>query len=583
MMKKVNLCLSILFAVLLFGMVHHYIPSQLCQLEHSNLFLEDSDWFFTFLSRMGGMVDWIGFYFIQFFDRPWVGSLVFVFPVWMTCVMTAQLMKKKLKSAAQWMPLSVWVSVFQLATLYDHNFHWSGAVALLGALASLWAVSLVQKSSVRNLLFIIGIPLVAWLFGAVALVYVVGGMLLWASKKNWMMTLLLPLLIYGGMNVVSCLQGWCPSWAVAFSPLMYYEPMLAFPPYHGLSWAAVLLLLGLSRFLPSMEKQKNVVKWSIHTLSWVLPCGLFMQYAPGLRNSSNLDIWSLNHYAYTEDWDGILNFLSERSMNNYLFMNYANMALAEKGQLGNLAFHYRPRGVNALKVAANSTGSIRLLVSDVNYTVGCIAESQQHAFEAQTTFPNSLGIQTLKRLVKTNLIFGHYAVAEKYLALIGKTTFHKDWAERYSAFLYNDEAVEKDAELGEKRRFLSNSTRFCMFNGWLPDLEDLAASNPDNEKALLYLGLTYLLNKDMNGFKAFADKYYGNEDLKQWPAVFQQGLVVLLHQSGEAWENRGFSPQVMNEYKKYLNLYMQHRQRPNLKNVMNSSFGHTFWYYFMFV
>ena len=129
MMKKVNLCLSILFAVLLIGMVYHYIPSQLCQLEHSNLFLEDSDWFFTFLSRMGGMVDWIGFYFIQFFDRPWIGSLVFVFPVWMICVLTAQLMKRKLKSAAQWMPLSVWVYVFQLATLYDHTFHWSGAVA----------------------------------------------------------------------------------------------------------------------------------------------------------------------------------------------------------------------------------------------------------------------------------------------------------------------------------------------------------------------------------------------------------------------------------------------------------------------
>ena len=572
-----------MFAVLLFGMVYHYIPSQLCQLEHSNLFLEDGDWFFSFLSRMGGMVDWIGFYFIQFFDRPWVGSLIFVLPVWMTFVVTTQLMKKKLKSAAVWMPLSVWVSVFQLATLYDHNFHWSGAVALFLALACLWAVSSVSKSHVRNLLFIISIPLVAWLFGSVALVYVVGGILLLASRKNWIMTVLLPLFIYGGMNVVACLQGWCPSWKAAFSPLMYYEAMLAFPPQHWLSWGAVLLLLGLSRFLPSLEKQKAMLKWSIQVLSWVLPCGFFLQYAPGLRNSSNLDIWSLNHYAYTEDWDGILNFLSERSMNNYLFMNYANMALAEKGQLGDWAFRYHPRGVHALKVQANSTGSIRLLVSDVNYTVGCIAESQQHAFEAQTTFPNSLGIQTLKRLVKTNLIFGHYAVAEKYLSLIGKTTFHKEWAERYRAFLYNDEAVEKDAELGEKRRNLSKSKRFCMFSGWLPDLEELVASNPDNEKALLYLGLTYMLGKDMDGFKAFVNKYYAKEDLKQWPGVFQQGMIVLLHQSGEDWENKDFSPQVMNEYKKFLSLYMQNRQRSNLKNVMNSSFGHTFWYYLMFV
>jgi hypothetical protein len=139
-----------------------------------------------------------------------------------------------------------------------------------------------------------------------------------------------------------------------------------------------------------------------------------------------------------EDWDAILNFISGKPMNNYLFMNYANMALANKGELANRASHYYPKGMNSLLTTVNSTGTVRLMASDIHYTVGCIAEAQQHAFEAKITFPQSLGIQTLKRLVKTNLIYGHHEVAEKYLSLIAKTTLHKEWAQQYSKFLYNE-------------------------------------------------------------------------------------------------------------------------------------------------
>ena len=264
-------------------------------------------------------------------------------------------------------------------------------------------------------------------------------------------------------------------------------------------------------------------------------------------------------------------------------MNYTNMALAQKGELGNLAFNYSPKGMNALLVNANSTGSIRMLASDIHYMVGCIAEAQQHAFEAQVTFPTSLGIQTMKRLVKTNLIFGHYEVAEKYLNQITRTTFHKEWAEKYRMFLYNDTVVEADVELGEKRKCLSNQNRFAMFHGWIPELEDILEVYPQQEKAMTYLGLSYLLNKDMEGFRRFLDKYYGSEALKELPSVFQQGVIALFQQEKERWEDYRLSPQVVKLYNQYRDLYFKNQRQPNLKNVMARSFRHTFWYYLMFV
>jgi hypothetical protein len=580
-MKIVNICISILFVVLLFWQVQVHLPYQLCQLEHTNLFIRDWDAFLASLQQMGGVVKWVGTWGIQFFDKPVWGVLMFLLPVWGLFAITACVLRRKGKSEGLWIPLAAWLAVAQLFSLYDFNFYWWGAMALCLALGILWVWSFLKPTWVRDVLFIVVIPFIAWWLGSVVLVYVLAGIGLFSQKKRWWQTILLPFMAYGGSIALIYLWSKCPSLMTAVSPMMYFETLLDISFYHLGAWGIAILIWGGCRFLPVIEKKALVV--SIGVIGWVLPVYGLLQYGATFRNQSNIDLWRLNHYAYTENWDGILQFLAGKPMNNYLFMNYANMALAEKGELGNLAFNYSPRGINALMVNANSTGSIRMLASDVNYMVGCVAEAQQHAFEAQVTFPTSLGIQTMKRLVKTNLIFGHYAVAEKYLNLIAKTTFHKEWADRYKMFLYNDAAVETDSELGEKRKSLSKQNRFSMFYGWQVELEDILVANPKNEKAMTYLGLSFLLNKDMEGFRHFLDKYYGTESLQQLPVVFQQGVIALFQQEKDKWENYHLSPQVVNLYSQYRDLYFKNQRQPNLKNVMARSFGYTFWYYLMFV
>ena len=431
------------------------------------------------------------------------------------------------------------------------------------------------------MLFLVGIPIALWMLGSVALVYVAGGIILFADKKKWMVTLCAPLMVYGGMIALLHFTGMVPTFGMAMTPVAYYESLLEMPLYHWTTWGVVLLVLFSGRIVMRVSWKNKVYSWAVNVLGWLLPSALLVQYGGNFYNSSNLDVWRLNHYAYVEDWDGILDFLSGKPMNNYLFMNYANMALAHRGELANRAFHYYPRGLNSLLTTANATGAVRLLASDVHYTVGCIAEAQQHAFEAQVTFPNSMGIQTMKRLVKTNLIFGHYEVAEKYLSFIAKTTSHQEWAKKYSAFLYNDKAIEADAELGEKRRSLSKQNRFAMFYGWQPELQDILEANPVNEKALEYLGLSFLMTKDLKGFQMFLDKHYGAERGKSLPLSFQQAVMALDNQ--EKVEEYAVSAQVKEQYGQFMRLYAQNRQNPNLKNLMRRSFGHTVWYYLIFV
>ena len=579
-MKKFNVCMSLLFAALIGWQVQQHIPYQLCQLEHTNLFVDDWDWFVPFLERMGGFGRWAGTWGMQFFDETVTGVGAFAMPVVLLFVVMAGLMRNLGKSMSVWIPWATGVSVCQLLSLFDHNFYWSGALAMFFALAVVWLVSLF-KEPVRGWLFLLGIPVVVWGWGASACMYVLSGIILFAKKEKWLMTMVVPMAVYVSTIAIIHFTGMVADIGFILSPVCYYESISEMPVYHWTTWGATLLCLLLARGVMYVSWKKPVTDWAICCAGWLIPSALLVQTAGNFCNTSNQDIWRLNHHAYMEDWDAILDFVSDKPMNNYLFMNYANLALANKGELANRAFHYYPKGMNSLLTTVNSTGTVRLLASDIHYTVGCIAEAQQHAFEAQVTFPQSMGIQTMKRLVKTNLIFGHHAVAEKYLSLIAQTTFHKEWAQKYSRFLFNDQAIEADAELGEKRRSLSQRNRFAMFYGWTPELQDILEVNPENRQAKEYLGLSYLMNKDLKGFQLFLDKHYGTKKDRTLPLSFQQAVMAL--DQPDKVEEYNVSAAVKEQYGQFMRQYAQNRQNPNLKNVMHRSFGHTAWYYLIFV
>ena len=579
-MKIFNVCMSLLFAALIGWQVQQHIPYQLCQLEHTNLFVADWDWFVPFVERMGGFGRWLGTWGMQFFDETVTGTVAFAVPVVLLFVVMAGLMRNLGKSMSVWIPWATGVSVCQLLSLYDHNFYWSGALALTLALAGLWLVSLF-KEPVRSWLFLLGIPIVVWGLGASACIYVSAGIILFAKKEKWFATIVAPTAVFVSTIAIIHFTGIVANIRFILSPVCYYESISEMPIYHWATWGVTLLCLLLARGAMYVSWKKPITGWAICCTGWLIPSTLLVQMAGNFCNTSNQDIWRLNHHAYMEDWDAILNFVSDKPMNNYLFMNYANMALANKGELANRAFHYYPKGMNSLLTTVNSTGTVRLLASDIHYTVGCIAEAQQHAFEAQVTFPQSMGIQTMKRLVKTNLIFGHHAVAEKYLSLIAKTTFHRKWAQKYSQFLHNDQAIEADAELGEKRRSLSQQNRFAMFYGWTPELQDILEVNPENRKAKEYLGLSFLMNKDLKGFQLFLDKYYGTGKDRTLPLSFQQAVMAL--DQPDKVKAYNVSSSVKEQYAQFMRQYAQNRQNPNLKNVMHRSFGHTVWYYLIFV
>ena len=577
MKKYIPYLFALLFAYFCFYEVAVQIPYQLCQLEHESMFIGNVDVFHASLGQLGGVGKWIALWGTQFFAFWGWGSWFFILPV-LAFLVTASLFRIKKEWA---LPVAAFIALSLLLSMFDYHYSWAGGVSLSLVMIVLSLITRIRSELLKAILFLVSIPAILWFFGSAAIVLLAGGLCLLTNAKNWKYLIPVSIGIYALMAVAIYQAGLVRSMTALLSPVFYHDLDDKFSWCHYLPWLLTVLSIIIFRVIAFPAIKKNLVWWLVNVAMWIVPCGLFMRVSSSFVSPYDQILYRLNHYAYWEKWDSVLRVLQGCPMDNWLFMNYANLALAEEGQLADMAFLYKPQGGSALMVNPNPSGLVRMLKSDINYTVGCIAESQHQAFDAQVAYHKDLGIQTLKRLVQTNIILGHYEVAEKYLSLIGQTTFYKEWADKYRSFLYNDEAVLADAELGEKRKSLISDNRFALVDGWLSDLKDIVTVNPDNKKAVEYLGIAYLLVKDMNAFEKLMEQQYGAS--VAIPGAFQQAIVLLYHQNEEKYKSYQIDRKVVDEYARFNEWYEKNKNKSDCKNVMSAEFGHTFWYYSKFV
>ena len=280
------------------------------------------------------------------------------------------------------------------------------------------------------------------------------------------------------------------------------------------------------------------------------------------------------------NWDEVLR-LSQGPIQNYLYLNYLNRALAEKGVLGDQAFAFNQHGPQGLMVGWDKTFSVSLLLSDVYFTLGEIALSQEMAFEANVSVIGAGSPRCLMRLVQTNLIFGAYPIAEKYLRLLEQMPVYREWARQHRTFLYNDAAVEADPLLGMKRRGLPTASDLAGIHGLEHDLLLRAKQQPENALPIQFVGIQRLLAKDLQGFQALLDTYYGTPALPTLPVSFQEAVIMLTERQPERWSYYQVSPAVTTRYGEYRNLVLQNRGNSQLPLLIQRYFGSTYWAYFL--
>lgn len=551
--------------------------------EQQQVFLFDSVYIFTLLKPIGGLATLISQFLIQFFKVPYIGSLttaliggISSWLFWLTL--------RKIHPAFYLLPLAFLPVLFQYLYLIENSYHYEGLIAML-----FWSLALsvytynAQKTdwtyrTLTGCLLAIGL---FYTMGSIAILFVFSILLFDLLKKSerWYASFipLLLLLIIGALCVAG---GSKPSYDHVFWMKDYVEYFVELGPFHGISWQIALLipiLFFLSRYLDNI---RNYLK-ALLTIGLVILLGIYYtQTANKHRNKDFYTLMQMFHYIDTGQWDAIIS-ANDLNYNNYLHLNCLNLALSHKGVMQTDLFKYPQHGIQSLLSKYQAHIEESFLFSQIYDHIGVTSLAYNLAFGASVGFTYGSPNMT-KLLVKSHLIYGYYPAAEKFISLLEKTWGYHEWATSQRKFLYNDQAVENDPELGTKRKSLSgNKDLFANILGLPENLMIILKENPLNKPAMDYAIAALLLSKDLPSIKMFVEKFGGTEALPILPKPLQQAVISYAEHNPDYCRQHGVSDQTLSEFTVFKQRIVGLRHaRQNLATGL-ADYQHTFWYYLL--
>lgn len=551
-------------------------------MEQGQLFLFTVPYLLDTVTQPGGPALYLGEFLAQFFIVPYAGAGLTALLLAGAGVLTASACRRIAPNASLYL---FWAlpSVTLLFIHFNFNYILQGTVAYLFALIA-WNVYIRIKGSNRRIVYgLVAVPLLFWLGGSIAVLFAVCSWLweiLTRSRQSYGGALLVAeTILVGYLLVDSAIMG---EYRFAFLPDLFFNPGLPAPAEIYFSWVALPVIIFITGLFRHRKKVSLKIERAATIVQIACIIGLAWVGAEKYNDKNALFFRELDYYTRTGQWDAIIEKCSGK-LTNYLYVAHLNMALAEKGILADKMFAFNQAGIEGLLISWNQTSTTSSLLSDIYFTIGNIALSQQMAFESYISNTGYGNPRMLKRLVQTNLIYGYYPVAEKYINLLEKTFFYKKWANEHRRFLYDDEAVNADPVLGVKRCFLpdKNFLSYPSVAAGL-DMQVLAGQCPQNRTPMEYLGAAFLLSKDMNAFRTMIETYYGTELLPVLPVSFQEAVIIYSESNPEAWETYHISPAVIKRFQSYRQQVIATRNSGNPANLLRNSFGDTFWFYYMF-
>ena len=575
------------FWLIVFGALFAFL--QMCfeyhfyYIEQSQLFLFSEAYIRNKLLLPGGFSMLVAEFLVQFFIRPYVGALVTAVLLTGVGVCTAGIVKRIAPVSGLFI-LYVLPMLALLFMHFDFNYRVQGTVCYLMMMALLCGYMRIRNDLFRLVAGCVLVTVLFWLAGSIAVLFAGMVCLFEGLRKTpkWYISLIgvAEVLLLGVGTVYFSLMG---EYRWVFGPDLYYHYTLHPKEIIYYSWICLPLVFLIAFFVRNKNSLSGKKLFAgISCIAQLAMIAAVLWWGmPKYSDAKTLKLKKLDYFARTEQWDKTIEECKGK-LTNFLYMCHLNMALANKGELSDKMFNFDQRGPQGLLVQWNKSENISCMLSDIYFTMGATASSQEMAFEGYVSAMEDGNPRMLKRLVQTNLIYGTYPVAEKYISILEKTYAYRDWAQSQRKYLYNDEVVESDPILGTRRRMLPDRNSLAMIKGLAGDLELFLEKGPANSAALQYLGAMYLLAKDLEGFKALVEKYYGTEFLPVLPVHFQEAVIVMSEKEPDYWKRFNVSETIVARFTDYKKQVLANRNNTVIAGLLNRSYGNTYWFYFMF-
>lgn len=524
----------------------------------------------------GGFITFVGQFLIQCYHLPMFSVLVNTALLISVCAVINRLLQEYNNYCYNF-PLSLIPVCWLMNVGIRNNYLIDGNVALLLMLLSVIPLLYMKDRIMITLYSLFSTVLLFVLGGNIAIYYSiflsVYSITLHAKSnlRFYPLASLFPVLI---VLLFPVELGLYVPFTEAFKPEEYLEIQLLPDYYINYAWmifcvillVVVFISFALS-FLNSKTKKDIASVLCFGALFFTLSCNM-----PDNTDKQNRMLNELSFLSDEEQWDAIINKYKNRNINDYISLNYLNMALAKKGMLAENMFAFDQKGPKSLVAPWNRTLYMDNLLCDIHFMTGDLAMSESYALDAMTQSKRGGNTRALRRLMQINLLRGEYALAGKYIALLEQMPFYKEWADEYSGYLSEPEQMSDNPEL--KGKILPPDSLDNLMS--LMTTEKLwNVHTAENRIGWEYLGCYYLLDKNLSKFNSYIEE----SGVEHLPRHFQEALLI---EGSDSVSNNLVSDKTRQRFESFRKGMAHFSKNNGDVSAIYNEFGDTYWFYYYF-
>jgi hypothetical protein len=555
--------------------------------EQLQLFRFDWNYFTGYLAKPGGLTEYAGAFLIQFYLNPVIGAFIVTLAGIATYVLTSYIFKKYKISGILWSFIPV---LLLIALQSDYIFNLGYTLELLLVLTFFAIYISVRNDYIRYTFGFIGwffLYLAAGVFSLLAtliciiheLLFTKNGFRLLAASGFALIAFLFPYLAWHTIYFIPIKEVW-------FNPI--FHSLGETTKYALILFIAYFpLLFIVIKILPAPLKKTLLQSgWNLKTiLSGMI---VIVAFSWGIKKyvyNPELNLFfEIDHYVQKANWNKVL-LLSSRSQEaNQLILYYTNLALYKTGHLGDRLFYYNQIGVPGLWLDREGDEISLFLGGEIFYHLGNINEAYRWAFDAMVA-NGQTPPRLLKQLVLISLINGDLMVAAKYLNILDRSLYYRNWAKHYRNYLSDPDLLLKDPEIAGKRQLLINTDFVSGSNDSGIELKPLLENHPGNKMAFEYYMSSLLLDKNLIGFADNIDriKDFGYKEI---PVHYEEALLIYMgyYKKNAVPLGYGIRKSTYQHFKDYAKAYSSRSGSPETAApFFHRSYGNTYWFYLHFI
>ena len=525
--------------------------------EQFQMFMVTKSYFLERIILPGGMADYLGEFFVQFYYFPLFGTLIV--SIFLTAIQILTWKLLKIFSAVDYAYIfSFLPSIFLWRYMGNESVLLSFVVAIVAALVFDLGYVAIKNNVARIICGTLGVTAFYWLFGAMAF------------------SVVLFIVIYNYKSKINVIISVSAILVTITTALVFYRfssyPLFRFflginyfrfPTQIPIMQVFVMIAVASMPLLGLMEKKLNK-KIALGLEIFVVGFGVV--YIPTGFKSLNYEVMQYDYLVRIGNWEKIIEISDKQNPRTPQSVACLNLALAEKGQLGERMFNYFQNGHEGLVPSFVRDFFLPLSTVEIYLRLGMVNSSMRNLFEAQEAIPNyRKSVRITKRLAELNIINEDYEVAKKYLKMLSKTLFYKDFANNTLANIDKFKDSKFWASVSKNRY-----QKDFLFSEAEPDQMYglLLVQNGKNRMAFDYLMADVLLEKDLQKFINYY-QFYKDAGYKILPKNFQEALIFAYYKTHGSLS--GIPPivttNVVNDFQQFIQAYSRNIQAVNADNT----------------